>query len=327
MNDTNQFAAPGATTTTVDVTALKAETAPAPAPATPPAYNPVPALYRVPAGVPAAPARPVMQNDDDIDFREITLPTLNVVQGVGELCKSFDPGQLILGQKYMLCSAPNKREGQAALSQPPVKAIVLGFRPTRYTEKVSSKPGEPPAQGRTLDSEQQVFAIGGTTLYKEAYVEGTQVRPYFQSLATALVLVQAPEAEEYALTGDELDAAFPLVDDAGKHWQLVQWHMKGTAFTHGAKTLKTARRLGWLRKGYSSKLVTIQTQLAPAGKNWVFAPVIRNAGDTTPEEQAFGALVLRELLGSAAPASMAPEPSKAVPMADAAPAAEATAEE
>lgn len=316
----NTFAKPGASTTTIPVETLTPEQPAVSAP-NPTGYSPLAVVSAAPGAlVPVPRPAPVLANDDEIGLRDIKLPTLNIVQGVGELVKAFEAGQIILAQERPLCDAPDKRKGETALSEPAVTGIVLGFLPNRFAEKVSQKPGEQAQQGLICNTEQEAYAVGGTTSYKEAFVEGKQVKRYFQTLSTALLLVKAPPAGGFEVAGDELDSAFPLTDESGDHWQFVAWNMKGTAFTHGAKPLKTARKLGWLRLGYASKLVAIHTKLTKAGTNLVYAPYIKNAGDTTPAQREFAAQVLQELFGPSVGGGLAREPKALKPLESAAPA-------
>lgn len=314
---TTGFAKPGAATTTIDVASLEPNTPP-PAAATPaapaPAYNPLAVTGTTPGAVALPPPpRPVLMDDNAISFKDINLSGINIVQGVGDLNAKFDAGQLILGQEIQLCAQPSKKE-KNALSTPAVSMIVLGFRPNRFAEKVKRQEGETGGgQGRCFDTEAQVYAVGGTLVYKEAFVDKVQVKSYFQTLATALVLVKAPPTDsEFAIVGDELDSLFPLIDDEGGHWQIAQWNMKGRAYTDGAKELMTMRRLGVLKLGYTTKIQLAYTHYVLSGANWIYAPVFRNGGDTSPAQRKFAAEVMEELFGRV---PKAPEPTPAVPLA------------
>jgi hypothetical protein len=252
------------------------------------------------AALPVAPARTpqaLIASDDAIRMEDIVLPTLNIVQGVGDLCTSFDPGSLIFDKVLILAEAPDKGIGKEG---PPIRMLVLGFRPVRYCEKVAG--GD---RGRLFNTEAQVAAAGGTTVYKEAYSDGEQIKDYYQALATAVVLIEAPD-------GAESEDMFPLeaMDNAGnlRRYALALWHLRGTGYTNAAKPLKTARALTYLRKGYASRIITVRTVLKPYGTNKAFIPVVRppQMGDTegspSPALAALAKSVLDSLTGASAPA-------------------------
>ncbi len=233
----------------------------------------------LPIAKPAAAPMPVskpsggMLSDDSIQMADLTLPTLNLVQGVGELSAIFDPGSLVFNKALVLAHAPAKGPGNES---DPIRILVLGFRPTRYAEQI--KGGE---RGRIFNSEAAVFEAGGTTVWKEAFVDGEQVKDYYQALATAVILVEAPAAS----ANDEDTFPLSAPDHAGnlRRYGLALWHLRGTGFTNAAKPLKTARALSWLRKGYPTKFVTVRTMLKTFGSNRAFIPVVRPPRMDDPE--------------------------------------------
>lgn len=234
--------------------------------------SPLPVAKATPAQVPAKPAASML-SDDAIQVADISLPVLNLVQGVGELSAIFDPGSIVFNKALVLAHAPAKGPGNES---DPIRILVLGFRPTRYAEQI--KGGE---RGRIFNSEAAVFEAGGTTVWKEAFVDGEQVKDYFQALATAVILVEAPVS-----SADDEDT-FPLSapDNAGtvRRYGLALWHLRGTGFTNAAKPLKTARALSWLRKGYPTKFVTVRTMLKTFGSNRAFIPIVRPPRMDDPE--------------------------------------------
>jgi hypothetical protein len=235
----------------------------------------------------------MIQSDDAIALGEIIIPSLNIVQGVGDLCALYNPGQIVFAKEFVLADAPDKRDKNSE-STPAVQVVILGFRPTRFAEKVPG--GE---QGRIFASEKEVEAVGGTTSYKEAYDGDEQVRSYFQPLASAILLLSAPENFD-----GSLDETFPF-EVGSLRFALSMWHMRGVAYTHAARPLKTARTLGFLRRGYSARYVLVTTKWKSFGKNSCFIPVVKSGEVTDPGVLELSSDVLGSLLGTGRESSAA----------------------
>lgn len=265
-----------------EVTVVVEGTAPVPNPGT--ALAPiVPPESLLPA--PNSANGPVIVDDDRIALADLKIPTLNIVQGVGDLVKAFEQGAIVFDKKHVLAGPPPKTPN--GKPQAPITLVVIGFRPTRYAEKIQGGKGD----GRILKTLADVAAVGGTTVYKEAY-KGTgkdqvQLFPYFQPLATALVMVQAPSD----LSGlvDPVDTVFPMtVERDGAEsvrFGIAFWHLRGTGHTEAARPLKTARTLGVLRgaAGYKGRWITLGTGQKTYGDNTTYIPKIR-IGEATPDD-------------------------------------------
>lgn len=235
------------------------------------------------APVSTTPASRFSDDPEDIDFSQLTLPTLKIVQGVGELSAVFSPGQIIVVGKgdvlIPVADAPPKAGQKGATPQKPVNIVLIAIsRNDRFSEKI---PGG--TRGRLFDTEKQVLDAGGTTNYEEGKATG---KPYFERLATALLLVEKPEGLE-----DET-GTFGLEAD-GKKYALVFWHLKGIGYTNAAKPLRTARRFGFLKPGYSSAVVELGTALKTYGQNSAFIPTVRPGGATSDGVRS----VVNEVLG------------------------------
>lgn len=217
----------------------------------------------LPATRPAAPVpaerNPVMLTDEDIGVEDLSLPAVNVGQGVGDLGAAFGLGSIILGQQFLLADGP---KGDA-VSQP-VYVIFLGFRRVRYAEK--TKGG---TQGRIYPDERSVYENGGTTNYNESNAAQNAPpgsKPYFEKLASAVLLVRAPKGEEDPEANPD-EAFFPFSDGAGNHWGIAVWHLRASAFTSVAKALFLARKVGILKKGgFASRQYRLTTKRKTFGE-------------------------------------------------------------
>lgn len=244
------------------------------------------------AVVPATPAGAVTRSDaptyddENIGFEDIILPRLNIVQKVGDLSNIFTPGDVVLNQQLVVYNAPKPN----TVSEP-LSIVVLGFRKKQFVEKV-----EGGALGAMCNSEAEVSKLGGTLDYKEwqesikaAKETGGRALKYFQRLATALILVEKP-----ASIPDEDHTMFPY-ECEGKFYALALWSMKGTGYTHGAKNIFTARKIGHLRSGgYTSQGWKLGTKLEGFNGNYAHVPVLKPGARSTDTFKAFA----KDILGS-----------------------------
>lgn len=172
-------------------------------------------------------------DDEDISFEDIILPALNIVQGIGDLSKIYNAGEITLNQALVVHVPANPEKKIAGTK--PLNLTVIGFRKKKYVEDV--KFGEP---ANVFKTEAEVVAAGGTLDYAEAASRKLQL---YQRLATGLFLVQKPEHvadEDHLVFSHECE---------GKFYSLALWSMKKTAYTGGAKIIYTARKQGHLKTG------------------------------------------------------------------------------
>lgn len=262
---------------------------PAETTATPPAEPTAPASAPATAPVSQCPAcRPATSNfslgpsglvlgDKLPRFDEIILPRLNIVQNIGQLKDSFINGSLVLNQQLALFIPPavNAKTGVTERpATPPAIITILGFRPTRYCEKI-----EGGVKGIIVNTEEEVRLAGGTLDYQEWKLKKDSGMKRFECLADAMVAVQRPE-----LAADD-DTVFNY-EVGGQKYALALWAMRGTSYTAAAKRVFfTARATGCLRKeGYPSwaYAVTTREETYPGGnKAWI--PVCLPCRRSTPE--------------------------------------------
>lgn len=207
-------------------------------------------------------------------FKDIILPRLNIVQGVGLLKDNFPFGSIVFNQQAVLYVPPDidmKTGTVKRAGTPPVNLTVLGFRPTRFAEKVSGG-----ARGIIVDTEEAVRANGGTLDYNEWKLKQNAGMKRFEYLAEALVAVERPTG----LADD--DTIFVYAVD-GKKYALAIWGLKGTAYTAAAKRVFfTARSMGCLRSGYPSWNYAVSTISKQTEGNTYAVPVCLPAAKSTP---------------------------------------------
>lgn len=236
----------------------------------PPHLRPPDAVKLTPAVVPRAALPAVPENrsaffdDQNIEFSDIQVPSLNLVQKVGELSENFDPGEVVLDRQLPL---PR-----------PVRLVALGLSSKRYVERVEGEDGQ---GGNIAYSLEEVARLGGTTLYSE---HDQKKIPWYQTLVTALLLV---ERHEWITEGDA--GLFQFEDQTTGLWYaLARWNLKGTLYQQGAKVFMTSRAIGQCRQGYTHMFWTLDTtSFRTRNQRTVIAPKLRPSTITTPEFREF----------------------------------------
>lgn len=239
----------------------------------------VTALVPATASLPVQAETPPAFNDENIGFEDIRLPRINIVQKVGDLSNIFTPGEIVLNQQLVIHTPATKQ----AAGEPPLIFTVIGFRKKQYVEKTIGG-----ALGRMFDNEADVVRASGTLDWKEFKASEGSANPktLFQRLATALILIEKPAALEDA---DNIN--FPY-DCDGKFYALALWSMKGTAYTHAAKHIFTARKIGHLRSGYPTQAWSLTTKLEGFGGNFAHVPVIKPASKNSDAFKTFVGTIL-----------------------------------
>lgn len=235
------------------------------------------------SGAMVAPAGIVL-GDKIPDFKDIVLPRINIVQAVGQLKDQFTQGAIIFGQNTVLFEplVVNKQTGNVERpASPPVVITVLGFRPTRFVEKIQGG-----ARGLLVDTEEQVRASGGTLDYKEWMLKKAAGMKRFEQLAEALMVIERPAHIE------DDDTLFTY-EVGGKKYALALWSMKGTAYTAAAKRVFfTNRSVGCLKQGYPTKCFHLTTKLESYSSNTCWVPVCIPGAASSPEFMDFARAIL-----------------------------------
>ncbi len=182
----------------------------------------------------------------EIDSSDITVPRLNIVQGVGSLAELFTPGQIVLNQETVLSEGAD-----------PVELTVLSAR-KEFVENLGFDEEIRPKVFNTLE---EVHAAGGTV----EWVGDT--RPSFVPVLHVNILIKAP---------DGVSGVFPLTYQ-GNEYALAVWTIRGVAYSKAGRNILTAAKFG-LRDGLFHGKWILSTKREKYGRNSVFVPVLRNVG-------------------------------------------------
>lgn len=278
----------GATPATeIPVAAVVVEPINTVAPAAAPVAQPAEA-YQVPAVRPVSALAPsgLVLGDKLPEFKDIILPRINIVQNIGELKKSFNPGEIVFGQNVLLFSPPAIDQKTGTVSRaalPPVKIAVLGFRPTRYVEKVQGG-----VRGLIVNTEADVVKAGGTLDFNEWKLKQASGMRRFEPLAEALVAIERPDQ----CADDDTTFVYKV---GNRKYALAIWALKGTSYTAAAKRVFfTHRAVGCLRAGgYPSYHYAVSTKEEKyPGGNAAWIPICIPSGKSDADFMEFAAGIL-----------------------------------
>jgi hypothetical protein len=194
------------------------------------------------------------------DFKDIILPRVTLLQDKSKLTESFEVGALVYNQQIALFipgKVNSKTQTVERATTKPVIMTVLGFKDTRYYEKVKWG-SEGAARGAIVDTEKAVRDNGGTLDYNEWKLKEKDGMKRFECGVDCLVAIERPEI----CATNESDFTFEV---EGKHLTLAMWTLKGSIYTATAKRVFfTARRMGCLKQGYPSWSYAVSTR----EENW-----------------------------------------------------------
>lgn len=262
------------------------------------------AMATVPGvGVPSTDATGGFISGDTLPgFKDIILPPINIVQATGELKDSFPMGGIVLSQSLELFRLPQIDKATGNIKVPgtaPLNLTIIGFRPTRYVEKLSQAARSAGVRGALVNTEAEVRAAGGTLDYNEWRLKEASGMKRFENLATAFVAIKRPET----IADDDTVFTFQVGD---AKYALALWNMKGTSYTHAAKKVFfTARRMGCLSKGgYPSWNYSVSTRTETFNGNTFYVPVCIPCAPSTPEMLAFVQSIINPVEAAAASAAV-----------------------
>ena len=206
-----------------------------------------------PAGSQMPAQRKFLLGDRLPSFKDVILPRLNIVQGIGNLKDTFVPGEIIFNQATVLFTPPqiDPKTGNATRKgTAPITSYVVGIISDRFSEVVVGGFG-----GLIVDTEEEVRASGGTTSYQEWDLKQKDGMKRFQPITDLLMLVERPEV----VKDDDIVFNFAI---EGKKYALGAWALKGSAYTAVMKRVFNYHRLaGILKGGFPTYGFAISTHL------------------------------------------------------------------
>ena len=230
--------------------------------------TPAPAAEPAPASQVPAVTGPVL-GDKLPEFKDIILPRVSLVQNIGKATESFESGTLTFNGQVELFVPGKVNAATATLERPstaPVIITVLGFKPTRYYEKVAWEGGQA-SRGAIVDTEAAIRTAGGTLDYNEWNLKKKDGMKRFEPGVDAMVAIERPEI------ANKNDSDFTFEVD-GKRYALALWTFKGSIYTAAAKRVFfTARLIGCLKAGgypsWSYAITTKEESWSGGVKSWV----------------------------------------------------------
>jgi hypothetical protein len=187
--------------------------------------------------------------------QDFVLPRLNLVQSVGPLSETFQPGAYVYNKEVTLSDGTQ-----------PVSLTVLRIR-KQYQEYVPYGGEEMP---RVFDTLEEVRAAGGWIDWRD------NQRPPFSPILNALVLVRSPFSEHPMFPHRHGDADYGL----------ALWTLRSTAFTRAGKTIITASQFA-LRDGLHLGEWALTSRREKLGMNFVHVPVLRHGARHSDQFAAF----------------------------------------
>lgn len=204
------------------------------------------------ASLSSLPSRPL---EGEFLPQDFVLPRLHLVQSVGPLSETFQPGAIVYNKEITLTDGTT-----------PVSLTVLRIR-KQYQENLAYGGDEMPRVFDTLD---EVRAVGGWIDWRD------NQRPPYSPILNALVLVKSPFGDHPMFPHRHGDAAYGL----------ALWTLRSTAFTRAGKAIITASQFA-LRDGLHRGEWALTSRREKIGLNFVHVPVLRHAAHNSDEFAAF----------------------------------------
>jgi len=207
-----------------------------------------------------SPAIPTKAVDGEFRSEDFVIPKLHLVQSVGPLSETFNPGGFVYNKELVLTDGVS-----------PLSLTVLRIR-KQYVENVEYGGDEVP---RVFDTLEQVRAAGGWIDWRD------NQKPPYSPVLHVLVLIKSPTGE---------NPLFPY-EFEGAHYGLALWTLRSTGFTRAGKTIITASQFA-LKDGLHKGSWTLASKREKIGMNFVYVPVLRHEAKHSDEFAEFAAGLL-----------------------------------
>jgi len=190
----------------------------------------------------------------DIDRRDLILPRLNIVQGVGPMSELFDSGDIVLNGETLIVP-----------KETPVQLTVLSIKKS-FEEWLAYDPDGPrPRLFETVESLQEA------DLWTDWR---NNERPPAREIATAMLLINKPE---------ELESVSFSTKVGEKDCAVAVWTIRGSAYARAAKKIFSAASLELARTGLLSGLWELSTKKESVNGNPIAVPVLMLKGRNSEE--------------------------------------------
>ena len=189
------------------------------------------------------------------DARDLVIPRLNIVQGVGPLSEIYTPGDIVYNKEVLLVPKDE-----------PITLTVLSIKKD-YVERLPYDPQGPrPREFSTLE---EVADAGYWVDWRD------NQPPPVKERAEILILIQKP---------GEIDSNAFNMDYEGTLHTLAVWTVMGTAYTRAAKRIFSAVQIELSQTGLMSGLWELSATREQIGGNFVFVPTLRSIGKNPVEK-------------------------------------------
>ncbi len=205
----------------------------------------------------------------DIDKSDIRFPKLEMVHGVGEASKTFNPGEVVFNQELKLVD-----KGE------PLLMTVLSL--TKYYQEALPFDPSGETRPRTFNTKEEVAEAGLWTEWRN------NEKPPINECATLLVAGEAPEGIDDSV----VPMGFTEENGTQRSIAVAMWTVRNTSYTRVAKQIISAQAF-FLKDTLLKGRWELRTSRVTSGDFVVTIPKFKCAGTNTPEYQAF----LLECLG------------------------------
>jgi hypothetical protein len=207
------------------------------------------------------------QVQGEVDSSDIRLPRINLAQKSGKLGEDFQPGTFTFNKEVVIGDTENA-----------FTFVALGIR-KQYQEDLQYDPDGPTP--KTFNTAAEVRQAGGQ-------VSDYDGDGYYREIAHVLCLLEAPKGLS------EEQQEFFIYEFEGNRYALAMWTVSGSSYTSVAKTIfSAAAPTGHLKHGLEAGAWSVHSVKRTNPRNSWFAPVIKVAGKTTAEFQAFAKSLLK----------------------------------
>jgi hypothetical protein len=210
----------------------------------------------------------------------LKLPRLQLVYGVGNLAKTFSPGDLVYGQDNLLV-----HKGE------PLEVVI--FKALEYwKEYMDAEAYNAGMRPRVFLTEAEVHAAGGITRWPPRGTDGP--KPNFSEAMDLSLLIAKPASVVCGLFGIELE---------GKEYGAAVWSVDKMTYKRIGPFVKMCRQFSLRKRGLLSGRFVLHTSIEQIKNRVVPLPNLRLSGHNS---DGFIAAV-SAMLGVAPPPGAAPE--------------------